>query len=52
VLYACVPQQCDALFTNQVMWYTHTMRSAPPHTSAPSPPSAYSAASWPTTCQG
>jgi hypothetical protein len=32
VLKLWLPHTCDAELTNQVMWYTHTARSAPPHT--------------------
>ncbi len=34
VLYDWLPHTCDTELTAHVMWYTHTMRSAPPHTCA------------------
>ena len=50
VLNVWEPHTCEALLTNHVMWYTQTIRSAPPHTSAGNPPRAKSAANCPTTC--
>ena len=48
VLYCTLPHTWVAELTAHVMWYTHTMRSAPPHTTAGRPPRAKRAANWAT----